>query len=533
MRIIASLFAAFAVLFSAPAMAAEWYVVDTKHFTVYTKDTKKNAEEYGKELERVDEALRIISGVGPSDDDFPASSKVTVFRFGETSDMGKLLGRRGVGGFFRGDAVGSVAFAPRRDDVRRERGFERTAGDIPINPKYIVFHEYTHYFMFHHRDAPYPLWYSEGFAELFGTMTFEKDRFVIGDVPPERSIALKVVDLDLEEMFAPGEEPSREYTSRVYAHGWLLASLLNLTPERRSQIGPYLMAINEGVDPLEAAKNAFGDLDVLEKELDDYRGGAAKVLKVPFLTKQDPEVSVRRMTEAEEARMDVLIRAKAGVDEDQAKKQVDPARDLVSRYPESVPVLLTAVEAEFDAKNWNEAESLAERILAIDPDNVDAAIYYARVALMRGYEDKSQIAVARERFAKANNLQPDHAYPLYGYYLSFLYSDETPPDDAIASLERAFVLARYDNSIRNTLAYRLAKEERYSVSQGLLRRTLIGAGKYPRELSACYTLAEAGDNELLLDMLRPDHPMDESEKEWDDKSDEEKWPCLTKVEATA
>lgn len=112
MRIIASLFAAFAVLFSAPAMAAEWYVVDTKHFTVYTKDTKKNAEEYGKELERLDEALRIISGVGPSDDDFPASSKVTVFRFGETSDMGKLLGRRGVGGFFRGDAAGSVAFAP-------------------------------------------------------------------------------------------------------------------------------------------------------------------------------------------------------------------------------------------------------------------------------------------------------------------------------------------------------------------------------------------------------------------------------------
>lgn len=535
MRIIASLFAAFAVLFSAPAMAADWYVVETEHFTVYTKDTKRGAEEYGKDLERLDQALRIVSGVGLNAEGMPESSKVLVFRFGETSDMGKLRGQRGVGGFFRGDAAGSVAFVPRRENIRRERGFSGPdySSAFELAPKGVLFHEYVHHFMFHYRDAPYPLWYSEGFAEVFSTLRFEGDYFILGDVPSWRSVQIMDTDIDLEEMLAPGEEVSREYGSRAYGHGWLLANYLNLTPERRSQIGPYLEALHRGTPPLDAAKQAFGDLDQLEQELEDFRKGRAEVMKVRFVDTTEPEVSIREMTRDEEARIDLMIRSKAGVTEDQAKAQVAPSRELVERFPKSVPVLLAATEVEFDNANWNEAEALAKRALDIDPSNINAAIYYARVALMRGYNDPSQYAVARQRFLDAYKLVSDHPYPLYGYYMSYLYAEEEPPEDALIALEQAFELGPYDSGIRSALAHLLATEGRYNASISLLRRFTIGPGKGPRELLACFALAEAGDSEELLESLKPEHPEyeDENEKEWDDKTDAEKWPCLTKQEA--
>jgi tetratricopeptide (TPR) repeat protein len=532
MRLIASLFAAFAVLFSLPAKAIDWYVVETEHFIIYTKDSEEAAVQYGKDVERLDQALRIVSGVGMDTEAMSESSKVVVYRFGETRDMGRLLGNRFVGGFFRPDATGSVAFVPRRETISREKGFaDARYKGTALPPKGVMFHEYVHYFMYHHRDAPYPFWYSEGFAEVFATLRIEEDGFVLGEVPSWRSVPIMDLDIDLEDMFAPGEKPSREYGSRAYAHGWLLSNYLNLTPERRTQIGPYLQAIYAGEEPLKAAKDAFGDIEQLEKELDDYRKGRARLIKFPFLVKEEPKVSVRKMTEDEEARMDLAIRSKAGVDEKQAARQVSDARKLVSEYPQSVPVLLAATEVEFDNKNWDEAEQLAARAMEIDPNAIDAAIYHARVALMRAFEDPSNYAVARDRFAKANNLMPDHPYPLYGYYMSFELAGEEAPEDARLALEQAFALGPYDTNIRFALAHLLAKEERYGPSVSLLRRFTIGAGKTPIEMSACYDQANAGDSSGLLEMLKPDHPLYEDEVKWTDKSDEEKYPCLTKAEA--
>ncbi len=518
MRFIASLFAAVAVLFSAPSNAADWYISETEHFTVYSEDRNKgDVEEFARDLERLDEVLRILSGIGPDDGSLPESAKVSVFRFGETADMATLAGARGsgIGGFFIGRASGSVAFVPRSRNKRRERGFESEVdAAMSLDPKATLFHEYVHYFMFQHRDAPYPLWYSEGFAELFSNLEFGDDHFVIGEVPSWRSYSLSTIPIDLEKTFDPPAKPDRETTGRTYAHGWLIASHLNLNPARRGQMGRYMVAIADGKAPMAAAEEAFGDLGKLRDELEEFRKGRARVLKVPYLNKTEPEVETRKLSDAEAARMEMMIVSKRGVDEKQAGKLVGDARQLVARYPDSAPVLLAAAEAEFDARNYDEAEALAKRTLALDPQAVDAAIYLAEVAMRRSYEDPSQLAVARQLYVDANNMVSDHAYPLYGYYLTHLFDESGEiPDDAIASLEAAFAYAPFDGSVRQAMVHMLLQTDRVAGAKVVGNQWISGKSGFACMVRKQYEAFEAGDEEALLETIKPDHPgkyMDEA-----------------------
>ena len=516
---LAVLLTAIAILLAPPAHAVDWYRAETAHFIVYSEDSESDTIEFVQDLERLDEVLRLMTGVGIDDGSLPESSKVTVFRFGETRDMSSLAAgnqHSGIGGFFIGRAHGSVAFVPRQADRRRTRRSQRMSERaMDLDPKAVLAHEYVHYFMYQHRDAPYPLWYSEGFAELFSNVQFEDDHFVIGDVPPWRSAALATLSVDLQDTFDPPQ--GRALTDRVYGHGWMIASHLNLNSERRGQMGRYMVAIGEVKPPMEAAEEAFGDLEVLRQELEEFRTGRARTLRVPYAVDADPEVRIRRLSEDEEARMQLMIASKAGVNEDEARDLVGQARSLVARYPDSPAVLLAATEAEFDARNYDEAENLATRVLAIDPQSTMAAIYRADVALRRSFTDPVQIAEARSRFAAANRLEVDHAYPLYGYYLTYLLDDGTEvTDQAKMALEAAFAYAPFDSGVRRAMTHMLLTEDRVEEAQVVGARYFSGQSSYACMVRGKLDEFRSGEREALLEEIRPDHPgehLTEAERE--------------------
>lgn len=493
------------------AQARDWYVAETEHFIVYSEDSQSGTREFAQDLERLDEVLRVFTGVSQNEEDLPESSKVTVFRFGTTEDMSALAANNrnsGIGGFFMGRANGSVAFVPRAQDRRRERSARQAVDtDMMLDPKATLFHEYVHYFMFQHRDAPYPLWYSEGFAELFSNLQFEDDHFVIGEVPTWRSASLATISIDLEDTFDPPVRQTRETVGRTYAHGWLIASHLNLNPERRGQMSPYMAAIADGSTPMEAAELAFGDLEVLRLELEEFRQGRARILRVPYGVNADPAVEIRALNEAEAARMDLMISSKSGVNEDEARALVAEARSLVASYPQSTAVLLAATEAEFDARNYTEAESLAQRVLELDPQSTVAAMYYADVALRRSFEDPAQLRVARNRFAAANRMENDHAYPLYGFYLSHLFDEGQPiPEQAAIALEAAFAYAPFDANVRQALIHLLLTENRPDEARVLGAQYLTGRSGFACMMRKKFDEFIAGNTGPLLDELRPDHP---------------------------
>ena len=526
MRFFALISAAFAAIFAVPVSAADWHLAETEHFTIYSRDSKSSTEEFARELERLDEVLRIISGVGPDDGSLPPSSKVVVFRFGQLKDMAALAGApgSGIGGFFIPRASGSYAFVPRRENTSYDRSNQGRVSGMSLDPKAVLFHEYVHYFMYQHRNAPYPAWYREGFAEVFSTLRSEGDRFVIGDAPSWRSLEIMAVDIDLEEMFAPPEKPNRYRVARTYGHGWLLSSLLNFTPERRPQITDYVTRLARGEDRIEAAKASFGDLDVLEKELDAYRRSAAKVLKIKYMNPEEPEVSIRPLREDEEARIDLMIESKVGVDEKAAAKQLPKARALAAQFPQSVPVLMAATEVEFDNKNYAEAEALAQRVLALDPKMTEAAIYFANSALMRSQDDPAMMATARERFIAANAMENDHPVPLYGYYLTYVLSDEEAPSSAKAALESAYQYAPFDTGIRTSLVHMFLLEDEVGIAKALLN-PLIQTGHGTREarcLARALDAFENGQKDPLLERVAPKHPAaDREDKTAEDEEGDE------------
>ncbi|MCB2066699.1 MAG: hypothetical protein KDE15_08685 [Erythrobacter sp.] len=520
-RTLAALTALVTLSLAPAAHATDWYRAESQHFIVYSEDTENETREFAQDLERLDEVLRFMNGVGADDGSLPPSAKVTVYRFGETADMSALAaGNRnsGIGGFFIPRAHGSVAFVPRRRDRQRGRSAsERIDEDMMLDPKAILFHEYVHYFMFQHRDAPYPLWYSEGFAELFSNLEFGDDYFVIGQVPPWRSASLATISIDLPDTFDPPARGTRETVGRTYAHGWLIASHLNLNPARRGQMGAYMQAISQGATVMQAAEQAFGDLEVLRRELEEFRRGRSRILRVPYSVQADPPVEMHRLTEDEVARMDMMIRSERGVDEAEAQRLVPQARRLVEQYPQSEAVLLAATEAEFDARNYAEAESLAQRAMTLDPESTMAAIYYAEVPLRQSFEDPSRLAVARSRFAAANRMENDHAFPLYGYYLTYLLDDgQEIPETARQALEDAFAYAPFDQDVRRALVHLLLLEDRAPEARVVGASYMLGNGPFACLLRHEFDDFDAGNREPLLTELRPDHPgeyLDEDARE--------------------
>ena len=501
-------------------MAADWYVAETEHFTIYSEDGKEETEDFARDLERLDEVLRIVSGVGLEEDDLPESAKVTVFRYGQTKDMATLAGEpgSGIGGFFIPRASGSYAFVPREANKRRARSNLRRQEGLGLEPKAVLYHEYVHYFMFQHRNAPYPAWYREGFAEIFSTVETEGDEFVIGDVPSWRSIGIMALDVDVEAMMAPSRTNGGFNVGRIYGHGWLLSSYLNFTPERRPQITEYVRLLATGTDRLEAARQAFGDLDQLEKELNEYRRSAALIMRGKYLKQEQPRVDIRRLDAAEEAMIDLMIESKVGVDEKAAAKQLPKARALASEHPTSIPVLLAAAEVEFDNKNYAEADALAQRIQAIDPKSSDAAIQRAQIAFMQGFENPEKMAEARRLYVAANQLEPDHPIPLYGYYLSTFLSGGAVDSGVQAALESAYEFAPFDPGIRITLAHMFLGEGELDITKALLSPLVQQASgsKFARCLTSEIELADKGDTAPLLERLKPEHPRADDDKDEDE-----------------
>lgn len=510
------LFAAVALVFmAAPAAAADWWRASTDHFIVYSETSEEEAEQFAVELERFDEAMRYLRGIAKDAEPLPESAKLTVYQFGDINDIGRLAGSRGVAGFFIPRAGQSVAFVPARE--ARDRGSFGTRPDdeSDLDAKTVLFHEYAHYFMYQHAAAAYPAWYREGFAEVYGTVELIDDGFRIGNPAKHRAAVLRYLNsYPVSRLLDPPEDMTYRDGAQIYAMGWLLSHYLTFSQERQGQLGKYLDLINAGKTSREAADEAFGDLDELNRDLDRYRRGRVQGIEVTFPDYQPPAADVRPLTEAEAGRMMLHITSSRGVDEDEAQSLVPEARALAERYPNSTPVLLAAMEAEFDAENDDRAEALARRILALDDSSARAHIYLAKIAMRRAKDDPAQFLVAREEYAKANRLEPSNPVPLNGYYLTYRLAGETPPENALIALEQAYVHAPFATDIRTNLAHLLLTEGRNSEAIVLLGPLINDphAGKRGKKLRDLAEKIEQGDTAEALAELAPSlEPKEEEE----------------------
>ena len=453
------------LLFAAPAHA-EWWEARTDHFIIYSKSSAKDAKEFAEKLERFDQSLRSLQLIKP-DLRLSDSRKVRIFRAGTVTDISVLAGdaEAGVAGFYI-PRLEPVAFVPARERIQTKS---------ELDPETVLKHEYAHHFMFRHFAAAYPSWYIEGLAETYATIDFKPDgSFHLGNPPQYRAEALvgkykQFLGYTVRRMLLTTAKPTGEDAYARYTYGWLFTHYMTFEPSRKGQLLTYLRLLNNGTDPGEAARRAFGDLDKLEGEVSRYKNGNRFLgAAVKIANYRPPVVEMRKLGPDEEAILPIVTRSKAGVTPRTAPGVSGDARSVAARYPGSFPVQLALAEAELDAKNLDAADRAAAAAIALRPNSADAYYWRGQIALEKGKTDPRQYAVARGLFTKAYELDSDHPGPLVGNYLSYAKAGGAIPEAAVIGLEQAYRLAPYDSDLRVILARQLLTENKLDISRDLL-----------------------------------------------------------------
>ena len=470
-----------ALLFATPA-SAEWWEAKTDHFIVYSESSAKDAKDFADKMERLDSALRSLQSIkfSPIVSD---SHRLTVFRSGDTRDISQLAsggrGGSGVAGFYIPRLGGSVSFTPSKNDKMDTGAFvtQRRDARTELDPTRVLFHEYAHHFMFQHFSAAYPSWYVEGFAETAATIELRPDgSFHLGNPPQYRADALfnNMMNVPVKRLLASSSRPTFEDQYGWYTIGWLLNHYLPFEPSRAGQLTKYLRLINAGTKPADAATQAFGDLDKLDKDIHAYkRRRPLPGVDVKPANFTPPEVAMRKLAPDEEAIIKVRMRQSVGVDRKLASKYVGDARAVAARFPQSFAVHLALAEAEadhayFEPENFPRAEAAADRALQLNPNSVEAMIVKGKIELERGRTDKRLLPQARNWFAKAYKADPEHPAPLFYNYLTYYYEGGPIPESALIGLEKAYDWALFDPEIRLVLARQLLAEKKGPLARSIL-----------------------------------------------------------------
>ncbi|MEX0342445.1 MAG: DUF1570 domain-containing protein [Erythrobacter sp.] len=455
-----------ATLLAVPARA-DWHVAESDHFVVYAKDNWKDVKEFGEALERYHAALDLLNNrksVKPS-----PSNRVTIFVVGNESKVRKLAGEnaRYVAGFYVPRAGASRAFVPSIRMGGRDTDFTVT----------VLLHEYAHHYLISNSSFAMPRWVGEGAAEFFASAKFEKDGgLAIGRPAYHRAAELNYArDVSVQELIDPTlyeSKKGRRYDA-FYGRAWALYHFLYFSEERRGQLGAYLTAITSGTDQIEAATNAFGDLDELQKDLDRYLD--QRRMKVWNLTADmlpTNPVTVRRLSEGEAEIMPLRIRSQRGVNREEALDLLPDVREVAAQYPDDAAVLAALAEAEFDAGNNEEAIAAADAALAIDPTVKNALVQkgYALFALASDADDEdAAYAAAMQPFTALNRLEQDHPLPLIYYYRSFMGRGVAPNETARHALERAAQLSPFDRGLAMNAGLMQAQEGKIELARHTLR----------------------------------------------------------------
>ncbi|MET0310113.1 MAG: hypothetical protein ABW023_15515 [Sphingomonas sp.] len=452
-------------LFAPAAAHADWYEVSTGHFVIYSDQKPERLREFATNLERFDKALRLR--LNQRDDPVGKANRVTIYVVDDISDVVELAGKRGVAGFYRARAGGSLAIVP------------KSAGNGAIgsiDAQLILLHEYTHHLMWSFSpNTVYPGWYVEGFAEFFASAIFDKDGSVILGAPPQYR-ARVVMDgnaLPVEKLLVSQPLTLKDdQRAALYGRGWLLLHyLIYGDPARKGQLDAYIDALNKGRSPTEAA-SVFGDLRKLDAELERYKRGTFPRVRVTAAALPIGDIALRRLTDGEAATMAVRIRSKNGVGGKLAQKVYDDARKAAKDYPGDPGAQLVLAEAAFDARDLPEAEAAADRALAADPKAVDGYVYkaLARILAANQARDRSKATWdgIRKIVATGNRLDPEDPEPLLIYYRTFAQNGIPPSASAKLGLAKAFSLAPQDRNLRFRTAVMYLEDGKKAEARALL-----------------------------------------------------------------
>ena len=260
-----------------------------------------------------------------------------------------------------------------------------------------------------------------------------------------------------------------------------MTHFFTFSKERAPQLRQYLAALTAGKSPAEAVK-AFGDLGVLNREAHAYLSRGQfdyKPIKVPV-----KEPVIQRVTPVGpgEAALipetiafsddDLNAYRKAGERERERKRRIellDRIRRAASIYGNDPFALYLLAEAEKGGGNGAAAEQAVDRLLAVQPSNVDGmslkSLLLAQKAMTMSGAARLQVAGEARRLATAaNKIDPENPQTYVAFYQGFKATGEKVPANAVDGLAVAVEKLPSDTAVRQMLVDEYAAEGDYSAA---------------------------------------------------------------------
>jgi hypothetical protein len=450
-----------ALLVAKPASAA-WLEATSRHFVLYADMSDKALRDKAVALERLDWAMRRFMRVDDHDD--TTRNKVAVYWLGN-GEFQAFCRCPAVAGQYLPRITGPVAFASR--GMVNESDFGQT----------VLFHEYAHHFLLGSYGIAFPDWFSEGFAEFASTLRLAKDSATIGAAAQHRAYGLfGGAQMSARDLFDPvaAAKERRADGNAFYGRGWLLSHYLLFNPDRLTQFKAYLVATNKGTPSLKAAAEAFGDLNVLNRDVERYlRRSTIPAMTMKYADTPVPEVAIRPLGAGEAALVKMRMASIYGVDSKTSKPLFAKAAPVAARYPDDPVVQGWLAEMAYDAGDDAASLAASDRALARDPRSIQALLYRARVAMRRLQANKDAKAedwtAARKSILAANRIANDDAEPLWLFWQSFAMEGREPTKSAFAGLYRAQDLLPQDTDVRFTAALARLQAGEGDQARALLR----------------------------------------------------------------
>ncbi|HJS12343.1 hypothetical protein [Sphingopyxis sp.] len=452
---------------------AKWLRADTDSFIIYSESNEKSLREFAQNLQRFDTTLRLLFKVETPGEE----SKLPIYLVAAAPDVAELAtGSRSasIAGFYRQDRDGSFAMSFRQNSGSNVTGTSAA--------QQVLFHEYSHHFMKRHLRAAFPSWLIEGFAEYYSTVDFDKQgRAMIGQPVYRRAYGLlEMPKIPAERLLfeQPGAMRNSGQMDVYYGRAWVLTHMLFHSIARADQINAYTSAINRGIDPKQAATDAFGDLKLLDKDLNRYIEGRLSYRTTRDAVPVSANIKIAPLSADEDAViMARLERLNARGDAARLTKARDTLRKLAAAQPANADVQFELAAAEWDMDSGKRdlaaMRAALDKVLAARPDHVRANVLLGRLKLYqlseKGEDDAVAWREARKPIQLANRTDPDDAVPLYAYFDSFRAEDKRPSEMAIKALERAFVLTPENIEMRVAYAFALANQGEFERAVRLAR----------------------------------------------------------------
>jgi tetratricopeptide (TPR) repeat protein len=419
-----------------------WVEVRTAHFIVASDGGEKTARRIAEEFESL---LRVFQSTMPN-------SRVS------TGIPVRILAAR------NGESFARVA--PEFPyDKRHEQppglmvsGVEKTYIGIRANasgrfPFIDIFQNYARQVMkLSYRNLP--PWLEEGYSTVYGNVTFTDRGLRLERPDPEDLSVLfesPLLPLDLvlhvdrtSGYYSPGNKQSVYFAeSRVLLH-YLISDPQFAGTKSMER---YVTAVQGGADSLQAAREAFGDLNQLQAKLDAFvKNVSGPPAEIPVNGSADSGGAPRTLTAPEiEARIADFqaIRGRSGDAQDKLEEAL-MSEPTLAEAEQSLGFLLLR------ENNADEAQKHFERAAQLDPK--DALNFYGLGLVAVSNGGKADVpARALEAFEKAAALNPDFA-PAW-YNLAMIYSQRTETlQKALSDAQHAAALVPGDSGYQLQVA---------------------------------------------------------------------------------